>query len=336
MIIGSSRNSNNSKLFVKSNVSVCVDPVEEPSCKMATYMESSDVNEMAGKLLGLAADFQIRHSGLLQLSSLIVACRHRMASLRASLFFLLHASCLLSLILLFSIFLFLPIIFTHGQILMTSMLHLPVLFFGTLFTPFHPKNTVIRIAMKNTNMIAKQENVKIVTTFFIQFLPTAVYITALYFLLLVRNANMMCSFADVVCNFNTEARSFNSTMDYLTLSTDSVRHIIGFQFTTCLCVLSSAFLYSLSSIWTDVPFLSPIWLISVFFCIFTQVAYSYLSGVNLHEVVQLLPIMTLVVWIMVILLVNELFKIRRIRQFAREQRRTKFDFDTKLGMNSPY
>ncbi|KIH52491.1 hypothetical protein ANCDUO_17408 [Ancylostoma duodenale] len=67
-----------------------------------------------------------------------------------------------------------------------------------------------------------------------------------------------------------------------------------------------------------------------------HVLFSYASGVDLHRVLSIFSISGIVVWMFFILIVNELVKLRSIRAFAREQRRTKLGFDTKLGMNSPY
>lgn len=75
-------------------------------------------------------------------------------------------------------------------------------------------------------------------------------------------------------------------------------------------------------------FLCYIWLL--------QVLFSYASGVPLHRVLYFFSLSAVVVWTFIILVVNELIKLRSIRSFAREQRRTKLGFDTKLGMNSPY
>uniref|UniRef100_A0A158PHK5 PlsC domain-containing protein n=1 Tax=Angiostrongylus costaricensis TaxID=334426 RepID=A0A158PHK5_ANGCS len=70
--------------------------------------------------------------------------------------------------------------------------------------------------------------------------------------------------------------------------------------------------------------------------LFMLVFFSYASGVQLHSVLPLFSVISLVVWTIVILVMNELIKRRSIRSFIREQRRTKLGFDTKLGMNSPY
>uniref|UniRef100_A0A1I7V4H0 Cation_ATPase_C domain-containing protein n=1 Tax=Caenorhabditis tropicalis TaxID=1561998 RepID=A0A1I7V4H0_9PELO len=155
MVIGSCRNPSNTTLYSKANVSICVDDVEESSCRVHEDISESNITQISSRLISLAADFRLDHSKLLKLSSLIVCARHRMSSFRHSLLFILYASLLHSVILLTSTFFFLPIIFTHSQTILTSFLHIPILFLGTLFTNFEPKSKIIRIAPKNSSEIQK-------------------------------------------------------------------------------------------------------------------------------------------------------------------------------------
>ncbi|CAB3408925.1 unnamed protein product [Caenorhabditis bovis] len=343
MVVGSSRNLNNTMLFAKANISVSIDHVEEASCRVDRAQNKlSNVNSISSKLISIATDFRLKHDGLLRLPSLIACARHRMSSYRSSLLFLLHSSLLVTLVMLLSTLAFLPIIFTHYQILLTSLIHIPALFIGTMFTDFEPSRTVIRIAPKNCIEIPKAEKIATITTFVLQFAPSAVYLNFVFLFMLVSNSNMMCSFSDISCILNSDGTigarqlEFNETIDYTSLSTDTIRHVMGFQLTTCLVVLSSAFVFGLSSFWEDVPFKCVSWNASTIICLVSQIVFSAARGVHLSHLFDPTPLAFLTVWIVFIGLVNELNKIRRIRMFSREQRRTKFDFDTKLGMNSPY
>ncbi|NP_001348670.1 Cation-transporting P-type ATPase C-terminal domain-containing protein [Caenorhabditis elegans] len=347
MVVGSCRNASNSMIYSKANISVCVDDVEEPACRLLDHPVESvnnNVMQISSRLTALATDFRLDHVKLLKMSSLIVCARHRMSSFRHSLLFILYASLLYSVTILMSTFFFLPIIFTHSQTILTSFLHIPVLFLGTLFTSFEPKSKIIRIAPKNSSEIPKVEKLKTVSQFIWQFVPSAVYINILFLILLMANSNLMCSFSDISCLFNTDGSAgsqplleFNETrLGQVSLSTETIRHIIGLQITVIYCVLSSSFVYGLSSLWYEFPIKCLLWDAAVIVCLITQIGYSYLRGVHLSDLFSLLPLGILFIWICIIVIVNELIKIRRIRQFTREQRRTKFEFDTKLGMNSPY
>ncbi|KHJ82346.1 hypothetical protein OESDEN_17960 [Oesophagostomum dentatum] len=98
--------------------------------------------------MGLASDFRLAYDRLLAVPRLIVACRHRLASVRGSLTFHLFASSMVSLSLLFSAVFFLPLLYDYDQVFLTVFIQLPFLTLGSVFTPFHPKTTVIRISSK--------------------------------------------------------------------------------------------------------------------------------------------------------------------------------------------
>ncbi|CAI2320443.1 unnamed protein product [Caenorhabditis sp. 36 PRJEB53466] len=339
MIVGSCRNPSNSMLFSKANVSIGVDDVEEPACRLHDPLPECNVNQISSKLIALATDFRLDQAKLLKVPALIVCARHRMSSFRHSLLFLLYSSLLFSVILLMSTVFFVPIIFTHSQTILTSFIHLPLLFLGTLFTRFEPKSNIIRIAPKNSDEIPKVEKLKAVSTFIVQFVPSAFYINFLFLFMLMSNSNLMCSFSDISCLFNTDGpQAFNESvvLDHVSLSTETIRHVMGLQLTIVYCVLSSSFVFGLSTLWFEFPIKCAVWSASVVVCIGSQIGYSYLRGVRLHALFSPVPLVVLLAWIIVIVIVNELIKMRRIRQFMREQRRTKFEFDTKLGMNSPY
>ncbi|VDL63366.1 unnamed protein product [Nippostrongylus brasiliensis] len=85
---------------------------------------------------------------LLALPKLIVACRHRCASLKGSLTFHFFASSMLSIALLITTISFLPLLFDFEQVFLTVFIQLPLLTTGSVFTPFHPKSTIIRISYK--------------------------------------------------------------------------------------------------------------------------------------------------------------------------------------------
>ncbi|CAO4360395.1 unnamed protein product [Caenorhabditis nigoni] len=349
MVVGSCRNPSNTMLYSKANISVCVDDVEEAACRLLEkdgVEERSNVMHFSSELIALATDFRMDHSKLLKLSSLIVCARHRMSSFRHSLLFILYGSLLYSITLLMSTFFFLPIIFTHSQTILTSFIHIPILFLGSLFTNFEPKSKIIRIAPKNSSEIPRAEKRKAVTQFIFQFIPSAIYINLLFLFLLMTNSNLMCSFSDISCIFNTDGSAgsqpismdFNETsiMRQDSLSTETIRHIMGLQLTVIYCFLSSSFVFGLSSLWYEFPIKCLLWDGAVVICMVTQIGYSLLRGIQLSNLFSLLPLSILAIWICIVSIINELIKIRRIGQFTREQRRTKFEFDTKLGMNSPY
>lgn len=331
LAIGSSLSVANTSVFLQADVSIAVMPVGDWQCSMSSGPSWQLIKELADRLMGVASDFRLSSfERLLALPKLIVACRHRCASVRGSLAFHFFASLMLSLSLLFTAMTFLPLLFDFEQVFLTVFVQLPCLSLGSIFTPFHPKSNVIRISSKNSSKVPHQYFSWAVLTFFVGFFPTSLFLVLLFFLMLVRNATVTCSFVDVVCAVASENPSD------AVLSTFDIRHVLGLHQVFYLCTLSSAWVFPLSSLWSDNPFLCLSWTVSCLGCVLLQVAFSYASGVHLHQVVSPLSLVVLVVWSTLIVVVNELIKMRSIRDFSREQRRTKLGFDTKLGMNSPY
>ena len=196
------------------------------------------------------------------------------------------------------------------QVLLTVLLQIPLLTMGTIFTPFNPKHSVIRIANKNSIEINKSEYRSNLIAFIIQFAPTAFFINVVFFFLvqktffhsiffkrifqLVKNSNIECEFSDVVCELNTNIFDFSENRtntnpllppEY-SFSTSFLRHVVGlevskdvevddqlevFQFLICLIVLSSGFVFPLSSFWSDPPIFSWTWIGSAILCIVSQV-----------------------------------------------------------------
>ncbi|KAK6028383.1 hypothetical protein OSTOST_05571 [Ostertagia ostertagi] len=275
--------------IMQADVSISVLPVGDWQCSMSSGPNWQTAKNAADSLMGIASDFRLRFEQLLALPKLIVACRHRCASVRGSLAFHFFASTMLSLSLLATAISFLPLLFDFEQVFLTTFVQLPLLTLGSVFTPFHPRSNVIRISSKNTCTVPRQNVIWAVATFFVGFFPTSLFLVLLFFFLLIRNSTFTCSFSDVVCSVAAE----HSSDAYL--STMAIRHVVGFH-----------------------------------------VAFSYASGVFLHEALSAVSMAALVAWTSLIVVVNELVKLRSIRGFATEQRRTKLCFDTKLGMNSPY
>ncbi|VDM78843.1 unnamed protein product [Strongylus vulgaris] len=295
LAIGSSLSVANTSIFLTADVSMSILPVGDWSCCVNPANDWQQTKEIVDRLMGAASDFRLAYDRMLVIPPLIVACRHRLASLRGSLAFYFFSSCMLSLSLLLTAIGFLPLLFDYDQVFLTVFIQVPCLTLGSVFTPFHPKTNVIRISSK-----------------------------------LVGNATVACSFVDVVCSVAT------GHLSEVPLSTISIRHIVGFHQAISLCALSSAWVYPLSSFWNENPVLCLPWMASGILCIGVQIVFSYGSAVPLHEVLSFFSVAAIVVWTLIVLLVNELVKLRSIRSFAREQRRTKLGFDTKLGMNSPY
>ncbi|KJH53381.1 hypothetical protein DICVIV_00505, partial [Dictyocaulus viviparus] len=344
LAVGSSLSVANVAIFLQANLSISVLPLGDWQCIQQPAPNNwLEVKEVAGNLISIASDFQLHYDQLFTLPDLIIACRHRWASVKGSMEFHLFASCMLSLSFMTGLVAFLPPLFDIEQMFLTVFIQLPFLTLGSMFTPFNPKSNVIRIAPKNLASVHRQSISWAVITFIVGFCPTSLFLVLFHFIMLIRNSLLACSFREMVCTMVKDT-------PHTVLSTTEVRHVNGLHvmllflysfrkartLSVYLCALSSAWVYPLRSFWNDNPYLCPPYVTCCVIILVLQVIFSYASGVQLFNALSIFSLGSLIIWSTVIIVKNELIKQRSIRIFVREQRRTKLGFDTKLGMNSPY
>ncbi|RCN31163.1 hypothetical protein ANCCAN_23060, partial [Ancylostoma caninum] len=324
LAIGSSLSVANTNIFLQADVSMSVLPLGDWSCSVSPSSDWQQIKEVVDRLMGTACDFRLAYDRILAIPPLIVACRHRLASVRGSLAFHLFASCMLCSSLLFTTVSFLPLLFDYDQAKPIRSRSRSIFEKSGLLPGV--SDCLRTTAMSYTGLciytVSSQDKRN-------PHLIQALTAETVHFQL-VGNATVACSFADVVCSVASDHLSD------VPLSTTSIRHIVGFHQAVSLCALSSAWVYPLSSFWHENPLACLPWTASCIACLGAQVLFSYASGVDLHRVLSIFSVSGIVVWMFFILILNELVKLRSIRAFAREQRRTKLGFDTKLGMNSPY
>lgn len=135
---GSSKSSINkfSCSSTQADVSMSVLPLGDWSCSVSPSRDWQQIKEVVDLLMGTACDFRLGHDRvraqslkrhnklycservfqILAIPPVIVACRHRLASVRGSLAFHLFASCMFSTSLLFTTVSFLPLLFDYDQV----------------------------------------------------------------------------------------------------------------------------------------------------------------------------------------------------------------------------
>ncbi|RCN24381.1 hypothetical protein ANCCAN_29922 [Ancylostoma caninum] len=101
----------------QADVSMSVLPLGDWSCSVSPSGDWQQIKEVVDRLMGTACDFRLAYDRILAIPPLIVACRHRLASVRGSLAFHLFASCMLCSSLLFTTVSFLPLLFDYDQVI---------------------------------------------------------------------------------------------------------------------------------------------------------------------------------------------------------------------------
>ncbi|GFR98011.1 hypothetical protein ElyMa_006339100 [Elysia marginata] len=120
-----------------------------------------------------------------------------------------------------------------------------------------------------------------------------------------------------------------------------MRHAIS----TAPVAVSVSLVHWQDHLWQKLPFRNIVWSITAGVIIVVQVVFSVLdvwarhtmwgaalSLADVHPAVWVLGC----VWPFVVIALNELSKRREIKLALRAQKRARLDFDTKLGMNSPF
>lgn len=106
-----------------------------------------------------------------------------------------------------------------------------------------------------------------------------------------------------------------------------------FQRIISLILISSAYIYPYDNSLNRLPFFTPIWSIVVLFSLSLQ---FYCSHSGFLTVFSPLIFLIYIILSSISLVIAQSYKRTNIRIFKKENRRKKFGFDTKLGMNSPY
>ncbi|XP_072029353.1 LOW QUALITY PROTEIN: transmembrane protein 94-like [Amphiura filiformis] len=120
-----------------------------------------------------------------------------------------------------------------------------------------------------------------------------------------------------------------------------------FLLTFYLIVTSASFVHRLKSMWRRPPFTNHLWCAVVVALLLLEIIYFVLDVRIWNSMPAGYPLVGLrdipleawilaFVWPLVCLTVCEIIKIFEIRVFVRWQKRTKLQFGTKLGMNSPF
>lgn len=115
---------------------------------------------------------------------------------------------------------------------------------------------------------------------------------------------------------------------------------------TLLVVISAGFVHRSHLMWQRSPIRNRFWALVSLALILGQLLYNQLVlQVNLgsskipYEFLASLPLHIWVIsfmWPILVIGINLLVKLAEIKATIRQQRRARFDFNTKLGMNSPF
>ncbi|VDN01470.1 unnamed protein product [Thelazia callipaeda] len=329
LVLGSSLSYFNSSIFSQSNCSICIEPLHPALCSnenLRCVDHTKKSSTLATLIMGLCCDVVVFPNQTLDLIALISFCRHQLALFRSSLLFFLY-SIIMILMQQISSILFLPNVLSIFQIFLFIIIYVPLLAWSLMTSPYKDGENRDEIAPKNIPAPPKRMIHRAVIYFSVNFLPAHLVVFFIYYNT-VTDAKKKYLYQESVNG------SFCAD-NYVVIVG---QHVASFHLLLYLCILSASFVYFRHNIWKRYPLRNYYWLCSVCCVIFTQIAYTSISlgsPLIIFDGRIWITVMSFL-FMIILVIISELCKLRFIKLHRRDQRRRKLSFNTKLGMNSPY
>ncbi|XP_012731681.2 transmembrane protein 94 isoform X2 [Fundulus heteroclitus] len=362
--LGSSANFRNSRLFLQSDLSIGLDPLYPSQCSWETFgyatgggfngdAEGLSPLRLSGQLNSLGCSVSFHQGNSVSLIKLIEQARHTTSGIRKCFLFLLQ--CQLSLVILqfLACLAQLPPPMNTTDILWMSCFSCPLLSVSLLGKP--PDNSVMTVATgKNLDSIPKKTQNYFLGCFLLKFgLTVCAYLLVFGFTLqsvcpagtnMTLNNNTIINCSSIFTpSSSEEALGWFQELSNGLLLTQKL--MAGFLVLNTV-VISLSYVHRSQPLWRRSPFNNTWWCLTVPVVLLGQgvqatVDYQLWRDQNSGLDFSLANI-PLEVWLLaslsplLIVLVNEVVKLHEIRARVRYQKRQKLQFETKLGMNSPF
>uniref|UniRef100_A0A8D8RZI7 Transmembrane protein 94 n=1 Tax=Cacopsylla melanoneura TaxID=428564 RepID=A0A8D8RZI7_9HEMI len=249
------------------------------------------------------------------------------------------------------LFFFPPILSLDGVVFLILII-VPVLSTSLVGTGFVDSKILRQATSRNHN------NFNIETTFYIlwcygfKFLPSLISCILFHFTLLSSNCHLLYSNSSSLpvnttsslfgCN-SDNAHPSSSSHQWLIESSSQFRVLSSIQqLQLCLviihlCLISYSFVYRDYNVWTSRHYSNALWRITSSIILTGAALYAILMYTTDELVVMATGhVILFTLSGLLVFLVCEFIKLQEIEKNVRYQKRARLDFDTKLGMNSPF
>ncbi|XP_064423625.1 transmembrane protein 94 isoform X4 [Latimeria chalumnae] len=356
--LGSSANFRNNCLFLQSDISIALDPLYPSRCSWETFgyvananmaVETDDLSplQLSGLLNSLPCSVSIHQEESVSIIKLIEQARHTTYGIRKCFLFLLQCQLTLVIIQFLACLVQLPPPLSTTDILWLSCFCYPLLSVSLVGKP--PESCVMTMATgKNLTSIPKKTQQYFLVCFLMKFSLTV--------------CSFLVCFGFTLQEFCKKEFSNNTNCSTIMLhsDTDGAPNWFG-EFSNglllvqkvmaCFLALHTVFI-SLSHVhrskplWKKSPFSNVWWCLTVPVVLLGQLLQAA-ADLNLWKNTQSkrnfhLHDISLVSWLLgtlsliLVIMINEIVKLHEIRVRVRSQKRQKLQFETKLGMNSPF
>ncbi|KAM9425394.1 transmembrane protein 94 [Pholidichthys leucotaenia] len=362
--LGSSSNFRNGRLFLQSDVSIALDPLYPSQCSWETfgYATGGGFNgeadglsplRLSGQLNSMGCSVTFHQGESVSMVKLIEQARHITHSIRKCFLFLLQCQLSLVIIQFLACLSQLPPPINTTDILWMSCFSCPLLSVSLLGKP--PDSSVMTVATgKNLDSIPKKTRNYFLGCFLLKFgLTVCAYLLAFGFTLqaicphgtnltLADNTSVLCGHIFTTRSSVEAPRWFGELSNGLLLS----QKVMAVFLILHTVVISLSYVHRSQSLWKMSPFTNTWWCLTVPVVLLGQIVQATVDYHLWRDRSSLLTFdlnsIPLEAWLVVsvslllVVVVNEVVKLHEIRVRVRYQKRQKLQFETKLGMNSPF
>ncbi|XP_069056247.1 transmembrane protein 94 isoform X2 [Pleurodeles waltl] len=356
--LGSSASIRNSRLYLQSDVSIALDPMYPSRCSWETFgyatschmpQPSEDLTplQLSGLLNTLPCSLRFRQEEGISIIRLIEQARHSTYGIRKCFLFLLQCQLTLAITQFLGCLIQLPPILSTTDILWLSCFCYPLLSVSLLGKP--PDSSIMTVATgKNLTTIPKKTQHYFLLCFLVKFSPTITSCLVCFWFSLQQFCDISRNLNQTNCSSIMMHSDAVDAPDWFGLFSNGL--LLGQKMCACLIVLhtvviSLSHVHRSKPLWRKSPFSNMWWCLTLPVVLVGQVVQTTLDltfwtstqSLNFH-----LTDLPLVSWLLALLslfsvvVINEMVKLHEIRVRVRYQKRQKLQFETKLGMNSPF
>uniref|UniRef100_A0AAQ5WXM9 Cation-transporting P-type ATPase C-terminal domain-containing protein n=1 Tax=Amphiprion ocellaris TaxID=80972 RepID=A0AAQ5WXM9_AMPOC len=342
--LGSSANFRNSRLFLQSDLSIALDPLYPSQCSWETFgyatgggfngdAEGLSPLRLSGQLNSMGCSVTFHQGESVSIVKLIEQARHTTYGIRKCFLFLLQCQLSLVIIQFLACLAQLPPPLNTTDILWVSCFSCPLLSVSLLGKP--PDCSVMTVATgKNLDAIPRKTQNYFLGCFLLKFgVTVCAYLVAFGFTLQTNFRNV--SSDDALQWFNELSNGLLLTQKVM--AGFLVLHTV---------VISLSYVHRSQPLWRKSPFSNTWWCLTVPVVLLSQIVQATVDFQLWRNQDSLLTFnlgnIPLEAWLLVslspllVMVVNEVVKLHEIRVRVRYQKRQKLQFETKLGMNSPF
>eukprot|EP00090_Calanus_glacialis_P019255 TRINITY_DN29614_c0_g1_i1.p1 TRINITY_DN29614_c0_g1~~TRINITY_DN29614_c0_g1_i1.p1 ORF type:complete len:772 (+),score=223.53 TRINITY_DN29614_c0_g1_i1:108-2318(+) len=326
-MLGSAANFHNIRIFLSADASLAVEPLYPQVCQHVPVFtpprKGIAPTDLARHFTAVASSVSFKREEDVSVYHAIIASRRHVLAIRHGLQFWMSSSLFLSLVVLMSLLLMLPSSLSPPQMLVISCLYLPLLATASFFSAHDGNIRNISTGKNSPIMCSRATLCHTLWCYGLRFLPALVSTTTAH-LLSVLHLQTLC-IDQVNCSvFLKDKLSFliDTNMTFVTFS---------------VVLASLSYVSRTDHLWQYKLWRS--WHIMVTSLVVVMVQVFYFMVRMFPDNLDTLPVWAWVIHlgsIPVVLVVNELVKRQEIKLSVRFQKRARLDFNTKLGINSPF